>query len=369
MTSIPPDELFASLLKWHASVQQQTLDLWQQYFGPNDSSPTHDLTYSGATDYEVVHQQQGQRLLRFRSAEPSRWTEPILIAFSLVNRPYILDLPNNRSVVQRLLDQHFDVYMIDWGIPTDQDRDRGLDDYVCRALDDAVQLTIETSESHQVTLLGYCMGGTMAAMYASLRPTLIRNLVLLATPIDFHAGDGLLNLWARPEYFDVDRFIDVYGNCPGWFLQSCFQLMKPVRVSLKHMLEMTRDPPSKAYLQNLLALERWAGDSIPVAGATFRQYVKWMYQENRLVAGKVMLDSTPIRLEDIRSPTLSITASRDHLVPPQSSQALQYLIGTDGYDALSIDAGHLGLAIGQRAHRELWPRVTHWIAEHSTPAT
>ncbi len=96
-------------------------------------------------------------------------------------------------------------------------------------------------------------------------------------------------MWARKDYFDVDKLIDAFGNCPGEFLQFCFQLMKPVQNFAEKQFTFCENLDDAAFLDNFVAVERWANDSIPVAGETFREYVKALFQQNELVQGKMSL--------------------------------------------------------------------------------
>src|SRR5262249_28578710 len=146
--------------------------------------------------------------------------EPVLICYALVNRPYILDLQPERSVVRQLLKRGFDVYLIDWGVPTAADRTMRLQDYVCGLMKSVAGVVCELSKVERFHLLGYCMGGTMSAMFTALNPGLVSTLALMAAPIDFDRDDSLLKLWTQEQYFDVDRLIDTYGNCPGAMLQG-----------------------------------------------------------------------------------------------------------------------------------------------------
>ena len=129
--------------------------------------------------------------------------EPVLVCFALVNRPYILDLQPDRSVIRQLLKRGFDVYMIDWGIPTAADRTLRLQDYVCRFMKNVANFVVNQSDSPKINLLGYCMGGTMSTMYTALYPEQIKNLILMAAPIDFSAMKLFAN-WADKRYFDGD---------------------------------------------------------------------------------------------------------------------------------------------------------------------
>ena len=341
-------------------------ELWARFLDVASSSSTPD-ELKGATEYDVIFQEGSLKLVRFRNEDAIRVAEPILICFSLVNRPYILDLQSDRSVVRQLLKRGFDVFLVDWGIPSVSDQSLRLYDYVCQRMKNLVELTCLHADSRQVSLLGYCMGGTMSAMFAALYPDRVRNLILLAAPIDFDSDESLLNLWAREEYFDVDGLVDAFGNCPGFLLQSCFQQMKPVHNYVKKYLDLSDRATDHAFLDNFFAMERWANDNIPVAGETFREFVKMLYQQNRLAKGQMQLNHVPVDLTKITCPTLMLTAELDHLVPPNSTLAIQELISSSEIESMSIKTGHIGLAVSSKAHGQLWPAATDWIAEHSEP--
>ena len=331
----------------------------------NSVSPETGGAGKGATPCDVVYSEGTMRLLRYRNCSV-KFAEPILVCFALVNRPYILDLKEDRSVVRRLLNHGFDVYLIDWGVPNKSDRHLRLEDYVGRLLANVVNFVCASAQTSHLNLLGYCMGGTMSTMFTALHPQRVRNLILMATPIDFSGDDGLLNLWARKDYFDVDGLIDAYGNCPGEFLQFVFQLMKPVQNFAEKQLMFCENLNDATFVDNFVAVERWACDSIPVVGETFRQYVKALYQQNRLVKGQMFLGGVPVRLESIQCPLLLLVAEQDHLVVPESTLALQRHVSSEDVQTMSIKAGHVGLAVSSKAHRSFWPAAAEWIAHHST---
>ena len=262
---------------------------WERIIQTVDQIPTHDSPV-GATPYDVVYRDGTLRLLRYRSEVPRRCREPVLVCFSLVNRPYILDLMPQRSVIQQLLGRGLDVYLIDWGVPTPSDHSLRLRDYIGRRLKGVADFVCDYAHCHQMNLLGYCMGGTLSAVYAALYPWQVKNLILLATPIDFSGDESLLNLWAKEECFNVDGLIDAFGNCPGSLLKICFQQLKPIQNHIQKYMKLHEKRGDEAFLDNFFAMERWANDSIPVAGETFREFVKLLYQQNLLVQGRLRLD-------------------------------------------------------------------------------
>ena len=325
-------------------------------------------TRVGTSPAEVVLREGTHKLLHYRRETPATYAEPVLFCYALVNRPYILDLQPDKSVVQQYLKQGFEVYLIDWGVPTDADRGLGLDHYVCGFLQRAVEWIRERQASERVHLLGYCMGGTMAALLTALRPELVRSLTLLAAPIDFVGHDALLNLWTDPRHFDVDGVVEAYGNCPAWFLQTCFLLMNPVANLIEKNISFYEQMDDPRSMTNHFALENWVNDGIPVAGEAFREFVKSLYQRNLLVKGELSLGGRRVDLARITCPLLLLTARNDHLVTPASTEGIRPHVATPDIESMEIGAGHVGLVVSSRAHKSFWPAATRWLGDRSTPS-
>jgi polyhydroxyalkanoate synthase len=322
----------------------------------------------GTTPHEVVYEEDNLRLLRYRRETPAAYAEPVLFCYALVNRPYILDLQEDRSVVRQFLARGFDVYLIDWGEASAADRSLTLTDYIDGLLNNVIRRVAATSSSGQIHLIGYCMGGTMSTISTALQPEPIRTLTLMAAPIDFGVGgeESLVTFWSKPEYFDVDALVDAFGNCPAEFLQHSFQMMKPVQNYVGKYLTFYEKMNDDAFLENYFAMEKWTNDNIPVAGETFREYVKKLYQRNELVRGLFHLGGRHVDLRRITCPVMTLTATADHLVPPSQTEALLEHVGSTDKLAKRLDAGHIGLAVSNKAHKKFWPETTGWLAERST---
>jgi polyhydroxyalkanoate synthase len=268
--------------------------------------------------------------------------------------------------VQRYLERGFDVYLIDWGVPTDRDRDLSLAHYVEELLSSVVDFVLAAHDLERLHLVGYCMGGTLSTLFAALYPRRVRTLTLLAAPIDFADRTSLLNVWTDERHFDVDAFVDAHGNCPAWFLQSCFQSMKPVQNYWEKHLGFFEQLEDARFLSAFFAMERWVNDNIPVAGETFREFVKKLYQGNQLVRGEFRLGEKRVDLGAITCPLLLLTAKNDHLVAPASTEGIRPHVGSSDVSGTTIDAGHVGLVVSGKAQKSLWPSATSWLAERST---
>jgi polyhydroxyalkanoate synthase len=320
----------------------------------------------GVSSSEVVYEEDRLKLLHYRSDSKPRFETPLVFIYALVNRPYILDLKKGRSVVANFVNHGFDTYLVDWGVPTPADRHLTLDDYINGYMVNVMDFLSERTGAKNLNVLGYCMGGTMSAMFTALHPNRVKNLILLAAPIDFASNDGLLNLWTRPENFDVDKFVDTFGNCPPEFLQSTFLLLRPVGNFIEKPINFYENMHEEKFLEDFLTTESWLNDNIPVPGEVYRQFVKYLYQQNLLTQNRMPVGKHIVNLKNITCPVLNLMAGKDDLVPCSQGMPFTDLVGSKDRKTILLDgSGHIGLAIGGRAQKEVWPQACEWLAERS----
>ena len=319
----------------------------------------------GASPSEVVYEEDRLKLLHYLSDAKPRRKTPLIFVFALVNRPYILDLKEGRSVVSHFVKAGFDTYLIDWGAPTHADRHLTLEDYINGYMANVVDYVRERTGAPQVSILGYCMGGTMSVMYTALHPEKVKNLLLLAAGIDFATREGLLNLWSDADYFDVDGFVDAFGNAPAEFLQATFQLLKPVQNLIEKPINFYEKADDDKFLDDFLTMETWLNDNIAVPGGVFREFVKGLYQKNLLVKNAMPVGRHIVDLRKIKCPVLNIMARNDDLVPCAQSAPFNDLVSSRDRKSIVVPAGHIGLAVGSRAQTEAWPEACRWLASRS----
>lgn len=343
--------------------------MWQQFL-ENVARWPHVLEVAkkvrvGATPTKVILQNNKAKLLQYQSeAKPTQAT-PLLVVFALINRPYILDLKAGKSVVSHFIGSGFDTYNADWGVPTHSDRHLGLRDYIDGYLNEMVDCLRERSGCEKINILGYCMGGSMSAMYTALYPDKVKNLITMAAPVDWSSKEHLLAKWLDPAVFDVDKIIDTYGNAPADLLQNSFALLKPVGNYIEKYITFSERMHDDKYLEDFFAMETWLNDNIPMAGEMFREFVKQCMQENQLIQGRLRIGDRLVDLGKIRCPLLNLTAASDHLVPCVQCLPLNDAVGSTDQMAINFPAGHIGLAVGSKANRELWPKAAEWLVERN----
>jgi polyhydroxyalkanoate synthase len=313
----------------------------------------------GASAKDAVHQEDKVVLYRFRprTAEPAR--VPVLIVYALVNRPYMADLQEDRSMIRGLLDQGLDVYLIDWGYPDGADRYLDLDDYINGYLRRCVDFICREHQQPNLNLLGICQGGTFSLCFSAMHPEKVRNLVTMVTPVDFHTPDNVLGKWVRD--LDVDLMVDTLGNVPGELLNWSFLSLKPFRLTGQKYVDMADMFEDPVKMKNFLRMEKWIFDSPDQAGEAYRQFINWFYKENRLVEGGLKIGEHPVDLKRVTMPVFNVYATEDHLVPPAASIALEKHVGTQDYTTMAFKGGHIGIYVSGRAQKDIPSGVANWL--------
>jgi len=314
---------------------------------------------TGVLPRDPVYQEDKLVLYRYqpRVAEPN--PVPLLIVYALVNRPYMMDLQEDRSLIRGLLDAGLDVYLIDWGYPDAGDRHLSLADYVLRYIAHCVDHLRERHQQDSINLLGVCQGGALSLCFTALHPGKVRNLVTMVTPVDFHTPDNVLTHLIR--HVDVDLLVDTLGNLPGQLLNFTFLSLSPFRLAGQKYVDLVDILDDVQALQNFLRMEKWIFDSPDQAGEAFRQFAKDFFQQNKLVKGEVVVGGQRVDLRDVTMPVLNVYASQDHLVPPAASKALAGCCGSRDYSELSFKGGHIGIYVSGRAQREVPPAIAAWL--------
>ncbi len=237
----------------------------------------------GTTPKTLVYSEDKLKLYRYDRETPPTVKTPVLIVYALVNRYNMMDLQSDRSYIKNLLDLGLDIYVIDWGYPTKADRYLTMDDYVNGYINNCVDHICKAHKIKNLNIMSVCQGGTLSTIYSSIHPQKVKNLITLVTPIDFSVNDGLLLRWSKD--MDFDALVDNYdGLIPGEFLNTGFEMLKPMmKINKTNGLINSLDDKDK--MLNFLRMEKWIADSPDQAGECFRQFMKDLYQGNKLIKG------------------------------------------------------------------------------------
>jgi poly[(R)-3-hydroxyalkanoate] polymerase subunit PhaC len=319
----------------------------------------------GASARRAVWSDRKTTLYQYLPDTPARTHgRPLLVCFALVNRPYILDLQPDTSLLRRLLEAGFSVYLVDWGDPDDGDRLRELNEYIEQGLGGCVRHILDAHGVDALDLLGVCQGGVFSLCYTALHPGQVANLVTLTTPVDFQTPGDLLSRWVR----ELDTgLLERAGNVPGELLNALFLSLMPFRLTQQKYVRLLTGRADQRAVEDFVRMERWIFDSPPQAAVALTQFVRWFYQENRLMRGTLELGGRAVDLKSVRQPLLNLYASADHIVPPAASAVMGRYVGSRDYTACAIDTGHIGMYVSRKAREEIPGRVISWLKARGEP--
>ncbi len=307
----------------------------------------------GQSAHRELWRQGSARLIKYDAGASKPSGLPLLLVCSLINRPYVLDLLPDRSVVRRLLDAGREVWLLDWGTPTTADNKHPLSHYALDLIGEAAEQVCKHAKAPKLHVLGYCMGGTFALMAAGAGRLPLASLIAMATPVDLH-DSGMLSLWSRSPGFDPAELVRVHGHAPPHLLQPAFKMLDPVGLATK-MVHVDEKLDDDAFVKFFLAMETWLEDSVAFPGRAFIEWVQ-LYRDNALMRDP--------GLQRIEAPVLSLIAEGDYITPPSSSQAIRAALPRAAHEEIKLAGGHIGLATSSAAQRTLWPAVAKWLAQH-----
>lgn len=319
----------------------------------------------GQTPKEIIYREDKLQLFRYQSEKTpgkKRCKTPLLICYALVNRPYMVDLDQERSFVKRLLELGLDIYLIDWGYPDAADRYLDMDDYINSYIANCVDQVLQDSGQDQLNLLGICQGGTLSLCYTALNPDKVKNLVTMVTPVDFKTPDNMLSHLA--QQIDIDLAVETYGNIPGAMLNDAYNALMPMRLGLQKNLNTPRQLKDQASALSFLRMEKWIYDSPDQAGEMFRQFLTTFFKDNGFINNSVVVSDRPVDLKQITQPLLNVYGSSDHLVPPSASRALTGLTNSRNYTEYEVASGHIGVFVSGKSQTEVAPGIADWLKQH-----
>jgi polyhydroxyalkanoate synthase len=327
--------------------------------------------YPYQTSRNIIYTRQKTRLLHYFNndkAKIDKTTEqgiipvskiPILIVYAPINRFHILDLTQNSSVIRKLLDKGLDVYLLDWGHPNNNEDHLSLGNYI-NYIDEAVSYILSaTNSADKVNLIGYCWGGIFSLIYTALNNNKIKNLTLIATPVDFSKDKTILASWSKS--IDSDKIIEELGQMEGRILDLIFMLRNPPRYTFDKYWKMLNKLYDKEFMNTFIAVEKWLYNTPPIPGKLYLQMINDCYRNNNLISNTMKLDNRIIDLSRVDVPLLTVIAERDDLASPESCLAVNDYVSSKDKKTLRFNGGHVGLCISSKTHKTLWPEIAEWI--------
>lgn len=275
---------------------------------------------------------------------------PAIFVPSLINPPWILDLAQDNSMLRWLAQHDVHPLLVHWGEATAAEAAMSIDTLILEQL-----LPLIDSIGETASLVGYCLGGTMALGAAMHRP--LRDLILIAAPFRFGAFPAparaeLARLWAaaRPA-------AEALGVLPMEVLQSAFWTLDPERTVTKFE-HFGRLSPESRQAQDFVRLEDWANSGPPLTAAAAQQLLQDFFLADTPGRGEWRLGGKRVDPAARACPMLEIVSTTDRIVPAAAASGAG--------DTLALSLGHVGMVVGGQARTWLWQPLSERLSQLHT---
>ena len=311
----------------------------------------------------IIWRGRSARLLDYGAVVDGAANAPVVLCIpSLINRGYILDLSEDRSLIRAIARRGLRPLLLDWGTPDEVERSFTLADYIDVHLG-AVLDHVRAETGSSPALLGYCMGGNLALGLAARRPNEVGPLALLATPWDFHAGHGPARVALSALRPGLETIIASQGTLPVDVLQTLFNCLNPGLAGSKFRNIATAGSTSRKFA-DFVVLEDWLNDGVPLAGPVAKACLFDWYGINTPGRGVWKINGTNVDPTKLDQPALVIVPKDDYIVPPSSARPLADALPNATLQ--TVEAGHIGMVAGGRSGSLLYRPLADWITGQLT---
>lgn len=308
-----------------------------------------------------------------------RFAIPLVLVPPLGVFAWIFDLMADRSMVKYFLAHGFDVYLIDWGTPREDDQHISLEHYVSDWFPKAMKAIREHSGSEEQSMLGYCMGGLLSLLYlAASRDTKVVNLVTIASPVDMHkmgfvgTAYRLLSkpVWAvgRVTGLRIDEMQRGIFHVPGSRLSLMFKMTNPAG-TVSSYIELVRNMADDEYVSRYMTMNEWFTNMPDYPGATIQELIRKLGLYNRLAKGRIRIGGREASFLDIRSNLLAFAGDNDKIVPIPSAEAILNVVSSQDKEFHIVPGGHAGVFTGGKAAHTTWAISKDWLSQRSKEIT
>ncbi len=293
----------------------------------------------------------------------------VLLVPAPIKRWYIWDLQPGRSVAARCLAAGLRVFLVEWTDPGPDEQKRGLEAYADILLTACLQEVHEQTGADRALLAGHSLGGTLAAIYAARRPQRVAGLVLLEAPLRFGTDAGAfapLVTAAPPAAWLRSPGQGVAGS----FLDAVSAAAAPRTFQVERYVDLAHSLPDPAALATHLRVQRWTLDELALPGRLFDDVIERLYRRDELITGALPISGAQVGPGSVTAPMVNVLDPRSVVVPPRSVLAFHDAAASRNKQVLHYhgDVGvalqHVGVLVGQSAHRNLWPLLLGWM--HTT---
>lgn len=317
-----------------------------------------DLRRMPSTVVDDGPQRTVSRYLPVEDAPPEGDRAPVLLVPPLAAPAICFDLRRGCSLAEHLVTSGRRTYLLDYGSINFGNRALGLEHWIEDVIPTAVRAASADAGGRPVRVVGWCLGGIMAALALAADPELPADgLALVASPFDFSKVPlvaPLRPIAAVTQGRGITALYSLMGGAPAPLVKRGYQLagidkylMKPYTVATNlHRREL---------LAQIEAVDQFMDRMHAYPGRTFGQLYHRFFRTNDLADGRLALRGRTVRLDALRVPVLAVAGEGDGIAPVAACRHLTALVPrAPEVGFATAPGGHLGVLTGRAARNTTW---------------
>jgi polyhydroxyalkanoate synthase len=267
------------------------------------------------TPGKVVWQNDLLQLLQYTPTTEKVYEIPLLIVPPWINKFYILDLTQPKSMIRWLVEQGFTVFVISWVNPDGHLANKTFEDYMKEGVLSATEAVLRETGLKQTNVLGYCVGGTLLATTlahnAAKGHDPYASATFLTTQTDFTKAGDLMLFIDDAQLKALETMMAERGFLDGSRMATVFNMLRPRDLIWPYIINNYL-LGKKPFPFDLLY---WNQDSTRMAAANHNFYLSEFYGANRLANKEMTLAGARLDLGKVKLPAFELATREDHIAP------------------------------------------------------
>jgi polyhydroxyalkanoate synthase len=346
------------------------------------------------TKGSVIFKNKLFELVHYAPETSDQYEKPMLIIPPFINKFYIMDLNEKKSMIKYLVENKQNTFLISWKNPNSDSRDFGFNEYINDGVLRALELVCNETGADGANTASYCVGGTLTSMVLAhmANQKNIKNKIYSSTfftsLVDFTEPGDLGVFIGEDQISTIENQMKPKGYFDGKDMAACFNFLRPGDLYWNYVINNYLKGNQPAAFDMLY----WNSDSTRIPEKLHSDYLRSMYLNNLLAKKEYKFNDQILDMSKIKTPMFHVATTEDHIAPwksvymglSQYNSNIEFTLANSGHIAGIIQGkgakpgkqyyfenkklekdSEKWLEQSKRVEGSWWPKWMEWLKQYS----